>query len=107
MKQPCYYNHFYMHDEEGMVIYNALVNTKYYEEALKIPGIEDFPQGMKNREQVRIMKKYTAVGAIETQNKIIENTIDVAMGDEIIYFSKITKVGRDKIISIMESKINN
>ena len=36
-----------------------------------------------------------------------ENTIDVAMGDEIIYFSKITKVGRDKIISIMESKINN
>ena len=38
-----------MHDEEGMVIY-ALVNTKYYEEALKIPGFEDFPQGMKNRE---------------------------------------------------------
>ena len=73
MKQPCYYNHFYMHDEEGMVIYNALVNTKYYEEALKIPGFEDFLQGMKNREQVRIMKKYTAVGAIETQNKIIEN----------------------------------
>lgn len=43
----------------------------------------------------------------DNQNKIIENTIDVAMGDEIIYFSKITKVGRDKIISIMESKINN
>lgn len=43
----------------------------------------------------------------DKQNKIIENTIDVAMGDEIIYFSKITKVGRDKIISIMESKINN
>lgn len=39
-----------MHDDEGMVIYNALVNTKYYEEALKIPGFEDFPQGMKNRE---------------------------------------------------------
>lgn len=43
----------------------------------------------------------------DKQNKIIENTIDVAMGDEIIYFSKITKVGRDKIIIIMESKINN
>ena len=43
----------------------------------------------------------------DKQNKIIENTIDIAMGDEIIYFSKITKVGRDKIISIMESKINN
>ena len=43
----------------------------------------------------------------DKQNKIIENTIDVAMGDEIIYFSKITKVGRDKVISIMESKINN
>lgn len=43
----------------------------------------------------------------DKQNKIIENTIDVAMGDEIIYFSKITKLGRDKIISIMESKINN
>lgn len=43
----------------------------------------------------------------DKQNKIIENTIDVAMGDEIIYFSKITKVGRDKIISIMENKINN
>lgn len=43
----------------------------------------------------------------DKQNKIIENKIDVAMGDEIIYFSKITKVGRDKIISIMESKINN
>ena len=43
----------------------------------------------------------------DKQNKIIENTIDVAMGDEIIYYSKITKVGRDKIISIMESKINN
>ena len=43
----------------------------------------------------------------DKQNKIIENTIDIAMGDEIIYFSKITKVGRDKIINIMESKINN
>ena len=43
----------------------------------------------------------------DKQNKIIENKIDSAMRDEIIYFNKIKKVGRDKIISIMESKINN
>ena len=42
----------------------------------------------------------------EKQNKLIENTIDLALGDEIIYFSKITKVGRDKIIKVMESKLN-
>lgn len=41
----------------------------------------------------------------EKQNKLIENTIDLALGDEIIYFSKITKVGRDKIIKVMESKL--
>lgn len=40
------------------------------------------------------------------QNKLIENTIDLALGDEIIYFSKITKVGRDKIIKVMESKLD-
>lgn len=32
-----YYNQLYMHEEESMVIYNALVNTEYFEEALKIP----------------------------------------------------------------------
>ncbi len=42
----------------------------------------------------------------DKQNKLIENTIDIAYGDEIIYFSKVTKVGRDKVIEIMESKIN-
>ena len=42
----------------------------------------------------------------EEQNKLIENTIDLALGDEIIYFSKITKVGRDKIIKVMESKLD-
>ena len=42
----------------------------------------------------------------EKQNKLIENTIDLALGDEIIYFSKITKVGRDKIIKVMESKLD-
>ena len=42
----------------------------------------------------------------EKQNKLIENTIDLALGDEIIYFSKVTKVGRDKIIKVMESKLD-
>ncbi len=42
----------------------------------------------------------------EKQNKLIESTIDLALGDEIIYFSKITKVGRDKIIKVMESKLD-
>ena len=42
----------------------------------------------------------------DKQNKLIENTIDIAYGDEIIYFSKVTKVGRDKVIEIMKSKIN-
>ena len=42
----------------------------------------------------------------EKQNKLIENTIDLALGDEIIYFSKITKEIRDKIIKVMESKLD-
>ena len=42
----------------------------------------------------------------EKQNKLIENTIDLALGDEIIYFSKVTKVVRDKIIKVMESKLD-
>ena len=42
----------------------------------------------------------------EKQNKLIENTIDLALGDEIIYFSKVTKVGRDKIIKVMESNLD-
>ena len=42
----------------------------------------------------------------EKQNKLIENTIDLALGDEIIYFSRVTKVGRDKIIKVMESKLD-
>ena len=41
----------------------------------------------------------------DKQNKLIENTIDIAYGDEIVYFSKVTKVGRDKIIEVINSKI--
>lgn len=42
----------------------------------------------------------------EKQNKLISGTLDIAMGDDIVNFSKITKVGRDDIIKIIESKIN-
>lgn len=41
----------------------------------------------------------------DKQNKLIENTIDIAYGDEIVYFSKVTKVGRDKIIEVINSKL--
>lgn len=41
----------------------------------------------------------------DKQNKLIENTIDIAYGDEIVCFSKVTKVGRDKIIEVINSKI--
>lgn len=39
----------------------------------------------------------------DKQDKLISSTIDIAMGDDIINFSKISKVGRDKVIQIMES----
>lgn len=39
------------------------------------------------------------------QDKLITSTIDIAYGDNIVNFSKITKAGRDKIIEIIESKI--
>ncbi len=40
------------------------------------------------------------------QDKLISSIIDVAMGDDIINFSKVTKLNRDTIINIMESKLN-
>lgn len=39
------------------------------------------------------------------QDKLISSTFDIAMGDEIVNFSKISKVGRDTIINIMEKII--
>ena len=42
----------------------------------------------------------------EKQNKIISSTLDIAMGDNIVNFSKITKIGRDSIIKIIENNLN-
>lgn len=55
-----------------------------------------------------ICTKYDKVkkSARDKQDKLISSVIDVAIGDDIINFSKISKVGRDKVIEIMESKIN-
>lgn len=38
------------------------------------------------------------------QEKLISSTLDIAMGDDIVNFSKITKDGRNRIIEIIESK---
>jgi len=39
------------------------------------------------------------------QDKLISSTIDVAMGDDIVNFSKMTKIGRDRVIDIMMRKM--
>lgn len=39
------------------------------------------------------------------QDKLISSTIDIAMGDDIVNFSKMTKIGRDRVIDIMMRKI--
>lgn len=54
-----------------------------------------------------ICTKYDKVkkSAKDKQDKIISSTIDVAMGDDIVNFSKITKLGRERIIEIIESKL--
>lgn len=40
------------------------------------------------------------------QDKLIRDTIDIAVGDAFINFSKITKLGRDEIIQIIENNLN-
>lgn len=39
------------------------------------------------------------------QDKLISSTIDIAMGDDIVNFSKMTKIGRDRVIDIMLRKM--
>ncbi len=39
------------------------------------------------------------------QDKLISSTIDIAMGDDIVNFSKMTKIGRDRVIDIMMRKM--
>lgn len=55
-----------------------------------------------------VCTKYDKVkkSAKDKQDKLISSTIDVAMGDDIVNFSKMTKQGRDRIIEIIESRLN-
>lgn len=40
------------------------------------------------------------------QDAIIKETLDIALGDDIVNFSTVTKVGKDKIYNIIESYLN-
>ena len=40
------------------------------------------------------------------QDKLIKDTMDITIEDNIVNFSKVTKTGRDEIIKIMENNIN-
>ena len=52
-----------------------------------------------------ILNKVDKVGASKHSKnlKMIKDTIDLAVGDNYIEFSSITKVGRDKVLSLIES----
>ena len=39
------------------------------------------------------------------QDKLISSTVDIAMGEDIVNFSKMTKIGRDRVIDIMMRKM--
>ena len=54
-----------------------------------------------------VCTKYDKVkkSARDKQDKLISSTIDIAMGDDIVNFSKITKEGRDRVIQIIGSNI--
>ncbi len=43
----------------------------------------------------------------EKQNRMINDTLDIALGDEIINFSSVTKVGRESIQNIIEKYVKN
>ena len=42
----------------------------------------------------------------EKQNKLISDTLDIALGDEIINFSSVSKVGKDAIQNVIKSYVN-
>lgn len=56
-----------------------------------------------------VCTKYDKINksARSKQDKLIESAFDKAISDNIIRFSKVTKVGRDEIIKVMENYINN
>ena len=40
------------------------------------------------------------------QDALIKETLDIASGDEIVNFSTVTKVGREKVFEIIEQSLN-
>ncbi len=71
--------------ENDMLMYNFL---KYYNLPVTV-----------------VCTKYDKIGRSlrEKQNKLIKNTFDIALGDEIVNFSNITKVGKQRIYEIIDS----
>lgn len=55
-----------------------------------------------------VTTKYDKVNrsAREKQDDLIKKTISLALGDEIVNFSSVTKVGKDRIYGIIESYLN-
>ena len=55
-----------------------------------------------------VCTKYDKVkkSAKEKQNKLINDTLDIALDDEIINFSSVTKVGKESIQNTIKSKVN-
>lgn len=71
--------------ENDMLMYNFL---KYYNLPVTV-----------------VCTKYDKIGRSlrEKQDKLIKNTFDIALGDEIVNFSSITKVGKQRVYEIIDS----
>lgn len=56
-----------------------------------------------------ICTKYDKVKKMgrEKQDKVIKSIFDIALGDEIVNFSSVTKVGKDRVYEIIDSYQNN
>ncbi|MEG2457664.1 MAG: ribosome biogenesis GTP-binding protein YihA/YsxC [Bacilli bacterium] len=52
-----------------------------------------------------VATKYDKIGKSkkDKQDKLIRSTLDIALGDDIITFSSVTKSGKDKVYEIIES----
>ena len=49
--------------------------------------------------------RFKLVETIE-QDDLIKNTLNPALGDEIVNFSSVTKIGKERIYEIIENVIN-
>ncbi len=54
-----------------------------------------------------VATKYDKVSSREKDKnlKSLKNTLDIVVGDNIVYFSSVSKIGRDEIIKIIEEMI--